>query len=146
MAKNAKPKDELNQDPRPMDRAAENRLKVMIFNEAIKPTWGCVLYALERTGRITADQKDAGNRYQKLAHDYDRLMDTDPETAADERAIKRVKKRYEGAVYSMGMARRFVDAVIFEELWPSGERGHLAVAQGLEMLRAFFLTGRKSRG
>ena len=137
---------ELNQDPRPMDRASENRLKTMVFAEAIKPTWGCVLYTLERQGRITSDQKEAGNRYHKLAHDFDRLMDTDPKTAADYRKIENIKKRYHEACYCMGMARKFVDAVVFEELWPSGERGHLAVAQGLEMLRSFFYTGRKKGG
>lgn len=134
----------LDSDPRPMDRATENHLRVMIFAEAIKPTWGCVLYTLERMGRITADQKEAGNRYWTLASDYTRLMDTDPETELDIKRVERVKRRYKEATDSLGLARKYVDGVVIEDLWPECERGHLAVKQGLEMLRIFFSTGTKA--
>lgn len=136
---------ELNMDPRPMDRATENRLRVMVFAEAIKPTWGCVLYTLERQGRITADQKEAGNRYWQLAADYTRLMDTDPNTELDYKRVDRIKKRYKEAVQSLGLGRKFVDAVVIEDLWPESERGHLALKQGLELLNIFFSTGTKRK-
>ena len=138
---------DLDIEPRPLDRENKHRLRILIHTEKIKPTWGCVLYTLQGDGRITKEQSEAGDKYWTLTRDFRRLMDTDPEEKPEqerELLYKRIatkKKRYYEAIDSMGMVRKFVDDVVFNDCWPVGERGHLAVCQGLELLRIFFDTG-----
>jgi hypothetical protein len=143
VVKTAEP--ELTDDPRYMDREGKQRLRVMIHLEKIKGAWGSVLYTLRDCNRITRDQADAGDRYWTLTGDYRRLMGTDPETELDIRRVDRAKKRYRDALDAMGIVRKYVDDVVFENIWPVGERGHLSVAQGLELLRIFFDTGTKRK-
>jgi hypothetical protein len=143
VAKTAEPV--LTDDPRYLDREGKQRLRVMIHLEKIKGAWGSVLYTLRDSNRITRDQADAGDRYWTLTQDYRRLMETDPQTELDIRRVDRAKKRYAEVLDIMGMVRKYVDEVVFENVWPVGERGHLAVVQGLELLRIFFDTGTKRK-
>lgn len=139
----------LDTEPRLLDREHKHRLRVLIHLEKIKPSWGCVLYTLRDDGRITREQADAGDKYWNLTRDFQRLMETDPEELRPEardlayRRIEIKKKRYHEALDCLGMVRKHVDDVVFNEVWPVGERGHLAVCQGLELLNIFFTTGVK---
>jgi hypothetical protein len=142
---------ELGSDPRPLDRENKHRLRILVHRQKIHPTNGCVLYILRDDGRITQEQCDAGDKYWTLTRDFQRLMDTDPEELrpeARELAYRRIevrKRRYHEALDCLGMVRRHVDDVVFNEIWPVGERGHLAVCQGLELLNIFFATGKNKR-
>ena len=141
----------MDADPRPLDRENKHRLRVLIHRQKIHPTNGCVLYCLRDDGRITTEQCDAGDRYWTLTRDYRKVMDSDPEEkpeAQRELLYKRIdskKKRYKEALESMGIVRKHVDDVVFNDCWPVGERGHLAVCQGLELLNIFFNTGTKRK-
>jgi hypothetical protein len=72
----AKPAGEphIMDDPRPKDRAMWNRLRVVVEHEASHRDWGCALYTLHRTGRISNDQREAGDKFVKIATDYKRLI------------------------------------------------------------------------
>jgi hypothetical protein len=133
----------LDTDPRILEREHKQRLRVMVHAEKIKGPWACVLYTLRDMGRITRDQADAGDRYYELVKDYERRMNEDPQSELDLRRVERLKRKYRDAIEAMGMVRKYVDEVIFQEIWPVGERGHLAVVQGLELLRILFDTGTK---
>ena len=140
-----KPELRLGDDPRPLDREHKQRLRVMVLTEKIKGPWANVLYTLRDCGRINRDQADAGDRYWSLRKDYVKEMATDPQTELELRRVEKIKRRYRDAVDCMGLARGWVDEAVFENIWPVGERGHLAVSQGLEMLRIFFSTGTKGQ-
>jgi len=141
----AKSEPRFDDDPRILDREHKQRLRVMVHLEKIKGPWANVLYTLRDCGRITRDQADAADKYWVLKRDYDREMDSDPQDELSVRRVERLKKRYREAWEALGLGRRYVDEVVFENIWPVGERGHLAVAQGLEMLRIFFDTGKNKR-
>jgi hypothetical protein len=135
----------LGADPRLLDREAKHRLRAMVFLEKVRGPWANVLYTLRDDGRITRDQADAGDKYWKLTKEYREQMATEPQTELEVRRVQRVKERYKSCLESMGLSKRFVDDVVFENVWPVGERGHLTVSQGLEMLRGFFDTGTKRK-
>lgn len=139
----SKPELRLDDDPRILDREHKQRLRVMVHTEKIKGCWANVLYTLRDCGRITREQADAGDKYWTLRRDWVREMTRDPQDELSLRRVKRVKDRYSGAIESLGLGRKYVDEVVFENIWPVGEAGHLAVARGLEVLRIFFDQGTK---
>lgn len=71
MAKTAEPT--IKDDPKTIDRANWQNIALAAENEAIHPDWRCALYRLHRTGRITNDQREAGDRYATLIRDYRKL-------------------------------------------------------------------------
>lgn len=142
----AKPKElPLDTDPRILDSEHRQRLRVMVHLEKIKGPWANVLYSLRDVGRITRDQADAGDRYWQLTQDFRKEMDKDPQDELSIKRVERLKKRYKEALQSMGIVRKYVDEVVFENVWPVGERGHLALCQGLELLNIFFTRGTKGQ-
>lgn len=67
----------IKDDPKLLDRANWQNIRVAVDNEAIHPDWRTALYRLHRTGRIDNDQREAGDRYAKLIRDY-RALWVDP--------------------------------------------------------------------
>jgi hypothetical protein len=65
---------QLTNDPKPMDRAVWQRMKLVVEHEAVHRDWGCALYILHRTGRINNDQREAGDRYAGIARDYKKTV------------------------------------------------------------------------
>lgn len=139
----------IQDDPRPADKATWHRLKLMVEHEACHPAWGCALYRLERTGRITRDEKMAGDQYWRVCEDYKRIQATDPEDEPEQgrdlayRRINRAKRKYDEIKGFLGFGRRVLDPLIFEERWPESEKEHLIVKQCLVLLKNFFSTGTK---
>jgi hypothetical protein len=70
----AKVEASLESDPKPMDRVTWQRIRVAVAHEAIHRDWGCALYTLHRTGRINNDQREAGDKFARLAFDYKKLV------------------------------------------------------------------------
>jgi hypothetical protein len=63
----------IKDDPKLLDRANWQNVRIAVDNEAIHPDWRCALYRLHRTGRIDNDQREAGDRYASLIRDYRKL-------------------------------------------------------------------------
>src|SRR6266496_410643 len=63
----------IQDDPKPMDRATWQRLRVAAEHEAVHRDWGCALYTLHRSGRITSEQREAGDKYASLVRDQRKL-------------------------------------------------------------------------
>jgi hypothetical protein len=140
----------LEDEPRSIrDPVKFNRLRVMIEEGAIKPTWGCRLYIASRPGGwLDQDQRRAGDRYQQAHLDYIQAQASDPNKAQDrELAYRRVHKRkrlWEGATGALYGTRHIVDRFILEDIPAVTEREKLAVKDGLTLLVNFFgLRGNK---
>lgn len=67
------PRELKESDPKDQARGEWQRLRIAITTEVIHRDWGCALYTLHRTGRINNDQREAGDRYAALIHDYRKL-------------------------------------------------------------------------
>jgi hypothetical protein len=137
---------ELNEDPRPLDRAKWQRLRLAVEAELIDRAWGCKLYQLHREKRIDNDEREAGDEYQRVIENHRRLQATDPEEdpAGQELAYKRIQKakeRYSDAIEAIGFGRRILDPLIFEEVYPASEKEHIIVKQCLVILKNLFATG-----
>jgi hypothetical protein len=140
----------LDDEPRSIrDLVKFNRLRVMIEEEAIKPTWGCPLYIAARPGGwLTTDQRRAGDKYQQTRLDYIQAQASDPKEASDrELAYRRVHKRkrlWKEATEALYGTRHIVDRFVLEEIPACTEREKLAVKDGLTLLVNFFgLRGNK---
>jgi hypothetical protein len=152
MLKMAKSDDvALDDEPRSIrDPVKFNRLRVMIEEEAIKPTWGCPLYIAARPGGwLTPDQRRAGDKYQQAHIDYIKAQGSDPREAPDrELAYRRVHKRkrlWKEATEALYGTRHIVDRFILEEIPACTQHEKLAVKDGLTLLVNFFgLRGNKS--
>jgi hypothetical protein len=150
MAKTEEPL-ELSDEPRSIrDPVKFNRLRIMIEEEAIKPTWGCPLYiAARKGGWLNEDQRRAGDKYQQLTMDYRRLMASDPDdlpVEARELVYKRLdstKSRYTEALSALGIGRRAVDTLVLEELNLASEKERSIARDGLQLLSNFFELGTK---
>jgi hypothetical protein len=141
---------ELSDDPRSIrDTVKWNRLRVMIEEEAIKPTWGCPLYIAARKpgGWLTSEQREAGDKYQQAHIDYIKAQGSDPREAPDrELAYRRVHKRkrlWKEASEALYGTRHIVERFLLEELPANTEREKLAVRDGLTLLVNFFGIGNK---
>jgi hypothetical protein len=142
---------ELSDEPRFVrDPVKFNRLRIMIEEEAIKPTWGCPLYiAARKGGWLNEDQRRAGDKYQQLTMDYRRLMASDPDdfpAEARELAYKRLnstKERYTEVLSVLGIGRRAVDTLVLEELNLASEKERGVARDGLQLLSNFFEIGTK---
>ncbi len=58
---------------------------------------------------------------------------------------KRIGRRYKEAASIAGPARNILEALLVDEIWPVGEKGHIAIKHALERLSYFFNTGTKAR-
>jgi hypothetical protein len=144
----------LSDDPRSIrDPVKFNRLRVMIEEEAIKPTWGCPLYIAARPGGwLTSEQREAGDKYQQATIDYNRAQQTDPEDMvpeARELAYKRIevfKRRWTECIKTLGRGRGAVDRLVLDEYRLDTEAQRKIARDGLQLLANFFNTGKnKSR-
>jgi hypothetical protein len=143
----------LDDEPRSIrDTVKFNRLRIMIEEEAIKPTWGCPLYIAARPksagGWLDPDQRMAGDKYQQAHMDYIQAQASDPREAPDrELAYRRVHKRkrlWKEATEALYGTRHIVDRFILEEIPAVTQRERLAVKDGLTLLVNFFgLRGNK---
>jgi hypothetical protein len=70
----SKAEPSLNNDPKPMDRATWQRMRVVVEHEACHRDWGCALYRLHRIGRIDNEQREAGDKFAAIAYDYKKLI------------------------------------------------------------------------
>src|SRR4029078_6132879 len=68
-----KPEPDIQDDPKPLDRVNWQRFRIAADHEAIHRDWGCVLYTIHRGGRITNDEREAGDRYAALVLDYRKI-------------------------------------------------------------------------
>jgi hypothetical protein len=141
----------LGDDPRSIrDPVKFNRLRVMIEEEAIKPTWGCPLYIAARPGGwLTSEQREAGDKYQQITIDHRQLQDMDPEEAIPEareflyRRVKSNKERWLECIKTLGRGRDAVDRLVLEEerlLTPVDRR---IAKDGLQLLANYFNTGNR---
>jgi hypothetical protein len=178
----AKAEASLRDDPKPMDRATWQRIKVVVEHEVLHRDWGCALYRLHRTGRIDNDQREAGDKYSILIRDFRKLW-SDPisriqvydkhkddhgnpievtklvrfglghvvadamelESEFETKRAKRIGSRYKEAAGVAGIARRALEDLLVDDVWPVGERGHQSVAHALTRLSHFFNTGTKRK-
>jgi hypothetical protein len=190
----AKSEPRLTNDPKPMDRATWQRMRVVVEHEACHRDWGCALYILHRTGKINNDQREAGDRYATLARDYKKMIaepimelegfaaygdqigeaqtgrnnmvlnrgtgevkslpqamseiiaenKREPSEFEDRRE-RRLTRRYKEAGEVIGPIRRALEDMLLDEIWPVGERSHLAISHALTRLGVFFNTGTKRK-
>jgi hypothetical protein len=142
---------QLADDPRSIYEPVRfNRLRVMIEEEAIKPTWGCPLYIAARAGGwLTTEQRMAGDKYQQITIDYNRTQKEDPDEAIPEARdliAKRTalfKRRRNDAVDVLAGCRSMVDRLVLEECKLTTEREKKAAKAGLQLLSDFFNKGTK---
>jgi hypothetical protein len=140
----------LGDDPRSIrDPVKFNRLRVMIEEEAIKPTWGCAVYIAARPGGwLTSEHREAGDKYQQATIDYNRAQQTDPEDMvpeARELAYKRIetyKRRWAECVETLGRGRRAVDRLVLQEYRLDTEAERKIARDGLQLLANFFNLGK----
>jgi hypothetical protein len=140
----------LDDDPRSVrDPAIFNRLKLMVFEEAIDRAWGCPLYILHRKGFLTNEQREAGDRYQALTINFDRTQDQDPEEAIPEgrellyRRTARYKSKWHQAIDALVGCRKEVDRLVLDEEYPGSEREKIVARKGLQLLSDLFCKGTK---
>jgi hypothetical protein len=107
---------ELDDDPRPRDRAVWNRLRDLVYEEACHRDWGCALYRLHRTGQINNDQREAGDRFAMLAFDYKKLI-------------------HEPLTDILGLHGDFGGLAIHKQTKNIGPTGHLIASAWAENLR-----------
>jgi hypothetical protein len=152
MLKMAKSEEALNLDDEPRsirDPVKFNRLRVMIEEEAIKPTWGCPLYIAARPGGwLTSEHREAGDKYQQLTIDHKQLQDIDPEEAIPEareflyRRIKSTKDKWTECTKLLSLGRPMVDRLVLEEIRLTTPAEKRIAKDGLQLLANFFATGR----
>lgn len=142
---NQKPSEEFREDPRNIKEVGEwNRLRGLIYHEVGHQAWGYPLYALNRAGKISDAQREAGDSYFRVVQDYKKTQQIDLD-AAPERShefllarITKAKKRYQEAMDVLGVGRKLVDALIFEHEYPATERQLHLVRACLEQLCLLF--------
>ncbi len=151
--KGAAPETKL--DPRIKDPVKANRIRHLVGLEILHQAWGCALWSLERSGKITQEQRRAGDEYLRLAMAAKIADEFDPDSEPIETREKetrrhlRAKKRYSEAKEllergSNGMLiRRTVDDLCLNELYPGTFIEQERVRIGLGRLEAFILTGNK---
>jgi hypothetical protein len=148
VAKNkSKPEDvSLRDDPRVRDVGVWNTLRIMVEEEAIDPAWRCPLYRLHKTGWITTEQREAGDRYWKVWDSYCRVHQKDPdETPEDEllpRRIQKVKGIWADCIEILGIGRSALDALVIREEHIT-EREKYIARDGLQLLANYFRLGTK---
>jgi hypothetical protein len=154
MLKMAKTEEEvkLKDDPRTIkDPARWNRLKVMVYEKAVSPAWGCPLYILNTIGWLSNEQREAGDRYQQITLDYNQAQASDPDelpVEARELAYKRVARRkdkWKACIEVLGLGRKVVDALVLHEEHICTESERVNARDGLQLLANLFRTGSKNK-
>jgi hypothetical protein len=141
---------ELTDEPRSIrDPVKFNRLRIMIEEEAIKPTWGCPLYIACRPGGwLKSEHREAGDKYQQATIDYNRAQQTDPDEMVPEarelayRRIELYKRNWAECIKVLGVGRKVVDKLVLQELRVDSEAEKKIARDGLQLLANFFNTGR----
>lgn len=131
----------LKDDPRPLDRAVHNRIRLMVEHEALDRAWGSILYILHRTGKIDNDQREAGDRYWEIYSNFTKTQQIDPDECDTAREfnlkrIRRDKRRYNETREALGMYWNAVHDLVWHDLWPHNMR---KAVTGLSRLVKFFL-------
>jgi hypothetical protein len=150
VAKNKnKPADlSLRDDPRVRDVGIWNTLRIMVEEEAIDPAWRCQLYKLHKTGWITTEQREAGDRYWKAYDSFCKIQQIDPdETPEDEllpRRIRKAKDIWRDCIEILGIGRKVIDALVIREEHLT-EREKYIAKDGLQLLVNYFHLGNKAR-
>lgn len=138
----------LRDDPRVRDRVIHNRLRIMVEHEACDRAWGCALYMLNRLGRISNEQREAGDRYHKIIEDWKATQQLDPdelnakEAEFQMRRIEKARRRRDDMVELLGGGRMLLDDLILSDIYPATERERKLIRAMLEALAIFFNTGR----
>jgi hypothetical protein len=144
--KNTKADPELRDDPRPKDTVMWNRLRLMVEEEACDRAWGCALYRLHRTGWITTEQREAGDRYGDAWEEFCLMHRQDPDdTPQDEllpRRIKRAKEIWQNCLDLVGIGRTIVDALVIRDEHLT-EREKYIARDALQLLANYFRLGTK---
>ncbi len=144
----ASPEPKITDDPRVRDPVIANRIRLMVEHEATHQAWGCCLYRLWRVGRISNEQKEAGDEYQRIVESHKHFQTIDPDEVRPEardfllRRIGRAKTKWATAVDRLGLGRKAVDRLIFEEIWPNEHEGRM-IRDGLQLLANIFGRGTK---
>lgn len=143
---------DIKDDPRAIrDPVIFNRLKVMVYEEAIDRAWGCPLYILHRIGWLTTEQREAGDKYQQITIDHQQAQQTNPDDLVPEarelayRRIQRRKALWRDCVVALGIGRKTVDAIVLREEYPVSEKDRHTLRDGLQLLANFFSTGRTKK-
>jgi hypothetical protein len=128
----------LKDDPREV--VIFNRYRDIANREVMHQSWGCVLWGLERQGKITLSQRKAGDAYGVLTEQFKTVLygSTAP---LDERQ-KEIKLDYAEtqALLRKGdpMILRAVDETCLQELAAVTQRQLSALKHGLDRLEIFF--------
>ena len=146
-----KAEETIQDDPRSVrDPVIHKRLELMVFDDAIPHTWGCMFYRFLRKHKLGSEDAIAGNQYFQLVKDHDRLQETDPDELPEHqrelayRRIRRAKKRCnEIREHVIGFGRRILDPLLFDEVYPTSEKEHIIAKLCLANLKIYFATGTK---
>jgi hypothetical protein len=138
--------DEAKLDPRVKDPVKFNRIRDLVDKEILHQAWGCKLWTLERQGKITADQRKAGDQFCYLTEDYQNAVYGHEPLPEDKPKHKRIKSKYADMVYLLTRGdpyiRRAVEELCLEELTPVTEADIKRVRDGLTRLEVFFRVGK----
>lgn len=151
MAKPAKKQDaipdEAKLDPRVKDPVKFNRIRDLVDKEVLHQAWGCKLWTMERQGKITQEQRKAGDAFCHLTEEYQKCVYGNGPDLEDRARHARVKRRYADMIYLISRGdvkiRRAIEELCLEELSPVTEADIKRVRDGLSRLEVFFGVGNK---
>jgi hypothetical protein len=146
---------EVRADPRVKDPVIANRIRFLASQEFVHKAWGCALWAFERLGYISQEQRMAGDQYQRLCYRFNTAHKIDPdahilddkETITD--SIEKTKDKHQRAQELLGAGRdgifirRVTDALCLREEWPCTEKDKQRAKIGLGRLETILVNGTK---
>lgn len=136
----------IRDDPRVRDVGLWNTYRIMIEEEAIDPAWRCPLYKLHKTGWITTEQREAGDRYWKARDEFCKVHQKDPDDSPHDellpRRIRRTKEIWYECIEILGIGRSIMDALVIREEHLT-EREKYIARDGLQLLANYFRLGTK---
>jgi hypothetical protein len=133
------------------DPVTFRRLKGLVDLEVVHRAWGCAILGMERLGQITKDQREAGDRYQKLHQRFMHIHMTEPDSDQDYLKVERIKERYGGAWDLLGYGRdgyfirTVTHALCVDDAYPCTEADKARAKKGLSRLEVFFAQGRPKK-
>lgn len=144
----------IDEDPRKIrEPYIFGRLRNLVYDELCHEAWGCMLYRLNRGGHLGRDGNSlvvAANEYIKQVNSHHYFQTKDPDQVRPEgkefllRQISSARVKFEDATELLGLRRKVIDPLLFDEIYPASEAEKKVARDGLTLLSHFYNTGRRT--